>query len=335
MAQHIANFILVAFVPIGLGFIGAYLALDVMEKSRKRTFILVTIVLMTITGICCGVLVEHATAVSDGKKDGENAELKQKVEKVSEGNDTLLKALVRTTPLTPAERMQKIEESLRSEYITSTKTADPLIVAGKAYPPADWMNARLRELGENWTFSSQELGINARPHDARSYLILDPSRLQTAGQSHPGWFVAGDNIAFNFFTTVTGQNPLQVRNMDGRVLFPQDAADAESMYKQFLAKYAKEERANLSHERSSTLSPATASSEFFTLTTAGIGIPGAAFTEPLIADLQAGRKVVLFVAVASYEDQGKLHHARMCSIMPFEGSGPRIVHACPFSVISD
>jgi hypothetical protein len=50
-------------------------------------------------------------------------------------------------------RRQGLLTALRNEYILSHDGISPALMAGTEQPPSDWVNKRLRELGENWTVS--------------------------------------------------------------------------------------------------------------------------------------------------------------------------------------
>lgn len=52
------------------------------------------------------------------------------------------------------ERRRQILNALRNEYILSHDNISAALMAGTEYPPTDWMNERLRQLGERWRFNA-------------------------------------------------------------------------------------------------------------------------------------------------------------------------------------
>lgn len=50
-----------------------------------------------------------------------------------------------------AVRRRQLLKTLSREYILSHDNLSPALLAGTEWPPLDWMNKRLKELGENWS----------------------------------------------------------------------------------------------------------------------------------------------------------------------------------------
>lgn len=50
------------------------------------------------------------------------------------------------------DRRRGVLESLRAEYVLRHKDAPVSMMTGDIYPPAEWMNMRLKQLGENFSF---------------------------------------------------------------------------------------------------------------------------------------------------------------------------------------
>jgi len=59
----------------------------------------------------------------------------------------------KATSMTEPERREHLLASLRDEYILKNDVEDPDILTGHKMPPQEWMNARLKQLGETWQFS--------------------------------------------------------------------------------------------------------------------------------------------------------------------------------------
>jgi hypothetical protein len=77
------------------------------------------------------------------------------VEKHVEGHPGKIKAvgLRSTTPETELARRRNLLAVLRNEYILSHDHISAAMMAGTEQPPADWLNKRMKELGEKWTVS--------------------------------------------------------------------------------------------------------------------------------------------------------------------------------------
>ncbi len=50
------------------------------------------------------------------------------------------------------DRRRGVLESLRAEYVLNHKDAPVSMMAGDSYPPSDWMNMRLKQLGEKFSY---------------------------------------------------------------------------------------------------------------------------------------------------------------------------------------
>jgi len=55
------------------------------------------------------------------------------------------------TPDSEYQRRYRILNALRIEYILSNRDFRPTLVAGIEWPPLEWINHRLADLGETWT----------------------------------------------------------------------------------------------------------------------------------------------------------------------------------------
>jgi len=60
----------------------------------------------------------------------------------------------KTVP-TEAQRRQEVLDHLRNEYVQSHSGLSPDVLAGTQPPPVEWINSRLKELGEGWTIGRQ------------------------------------------------------------------------------------------------------------------------------------------------------------------------------------
>ncbi|MGA2607097.1 MAG: hypothetical protein ABSH01_06520 [Terriglobia bacterium] len=58
---------------------------------------------------------------------------------------------IKVIPDSEYQRRYKILNALRIEYILSNRDFRPTLVAGIEWPPLEWINHRLANLGETWT----------------------------------------------------------------------------------------------------------------------------------------------------------------------------------------
>ena len=91
-----------------------------------------------------------------------------------------------------AERRRRVLETLRDEYVMSHQDAPVSMITGNQYPSADWMNKRLRQLGENWSFNEPQ-----RPPRVFGPPVLPP--IQSSAKA---------NIVFSFDTNSPEEFPI-------------------------------------------------------------------------------------------------------------------------------
>jgi hypothetical protein len=72
-------------------------------------------------------------------------------------------------------RRQKILAALRNEYVLSHENVSPAVMSGIQSPPADWVNQRLKTLGEKWAISEQYQAPSLPPEVRCSMNIADCS----------------------------------------------------------------------------------------------------------------------------------------------------------------
>lgn len=109
------------------------------------------------------------------KKDTANG---AKLDAVSDQNGQILQAVLADRTVPEVERKRRIENSLRNEYILHHSDISPAMLAGIEYPPAAWMNDRLRQLGENWTFGEPPLAakISTQPPQIIREVLPEPKK---------------------------------------------------------------------------------------------------------------------------------------------------------------
>jgi hypothetical protein len=139
-----------------------------------------------------------------------------------------------------AKRREDIQSLLRDQYILSHDPVDPLILAGNAPPPQEWVNRRLSEMGEKWTVSdgSREHLSDTSP---RTYITYDGTP-RFVGSTTPnvegGDFKPGDPLAFNVHYKVTGPHSVEFTGM-GNLLAIEPNAELKTQ-QQLISDYTEE-----------------------------------------------------------------------------------------------
>jgi hypothetical protein len=72
-------------------------------------------------------------------------------------------------------RRQQILAALRNEYVLSHDNVSPAVMSGIQSPPADWVNQRLKALGEKWTIAEQYQAQSLSPEVRCSMNVADCS----------------------------------------------------------------------------------------------------------------------------------------------------------------
>jgi len=70
---------------------------------------------------------------------------------------------VTTSKETEQQRRAAILNALRNEYIMSHDSISAQMLAGLEMPPAEWLNLRLKQLGEKWTVQDVNRGLSVLP----------------------------------------------------------------------------------------------------------------------------------------------------------------------------
>jgi hypothetical protein len=132
----------------------AVISVAVSVKTLRDEHHNIVILFVLFLGLAGTVVIHYTKARADKQHHDENAELNTKIGFVSNQNNQLLGAYLAKPAITSQEaemeRMQGIEKALRSEYVLRHDNISPGLLAGTEFPPADWMNRRLQELGEKW-----------------------------------------------------------------------------------------------------------------------------------------------------------------------------------------
>jgi hypothetical protein len=143
----------VDLVPFTFGVISVLVSIKKLRDEHHN----VVIAFVLFLGLAGTVVIHYAKARADTQHHTEMEKLDRKLDSVGGQNSQLLNALLKPT-LTSGEaeieRKRNIQKALRSEYILSHDNVSPGLLAGTEFPPADWTNKRLRELGEKWTVAT-------------------------------------------------------------------------------------------------------------------------------------------------------------------------------------
>ncbi|MGA8013261.1 MAG: hypothetical protein WB949_12605 [Candidatus Acidiferrales bacterium] len=147
------------FVPMAIAMVGIIMSYLTPKKEHH----LRTTLILVVAGLCgTGVMSLNRTrndAVHRSEMDGLNA----KLQSVGVQNAQILNGFVTAKPLsepaseparaepTESSRRRNVLALLRNEYILSNDNLSPALIAGTDQLPAEWLNTRLKQLGEKWT----------------------------------------------------------------------------------------------------------------------------------------------------------------------------------------
>ncbi len=323
---HLPNVALVAFIPLLMAGIGTHLATEELRgKPTKRRLVIWTVWGCFVLGIACGILVEILNARADTRREQEAVEQRHNLGEVQKQNTAILQLLAK--PLSESARRQGILDGLRNEWILHNNPVDQTIVEGKTYPPSEWMNARLKVIGEFWTVSPPPLV--KRVPSPRSYIVEEGS------PTHPGE-VGGANVEFRpgdlpfFNITFRASGPDQVKiTYNASVLhFTSDVLPStlKPLVATFQSKVAE------TKGRFSTKDPG----QSYFISAVLENDEHAHMTQEQLNDLQAGRLFAVVIAEVVYLDGTATHHERSCKyLQPPAALKNPIWHGCDVQFPSD
>ena len=132
----------------------AVISVVVSVKTLRDEHHNIVIAFVLLLGFAGTVVIHYTKARADAQYHAELDRLDGKVDFVSDQNNRLLTAYLAKPAITAQEaemqRRRGIEIALRSEYILHHENVPPGLLAGTEFPPSDWVNKRLVELGEKW-----------------------------------------------------------------------------------------------------------------------------------------------------------------------------------------
>jgi uncharacterized membrane protein YhaH (DUF805 family) len=151
------------FVPLALTLAGIVLTLKKLRDQHHTA----VIALLLVVGAFGTVVLHLSRTRTETAHANEISGLRDRMEAWQIQNGLLLNAFLvkppQTSQVAELERRQNIEKVLRGEYILSHEHVSPGLLAGTEYPPTEWMNKRLHELGETWAVTAPSLRITAAP----------------------------------------------------------------------------------------------------------------------------------------------------------------------------
>jgi hypothetical protein len=166
------------FVPITFAVISVVVSVRRLREEHQSVVILSVLVLGLLGTMVLHFDRQHIESVHNTQIDG----LNNRIESVGKQNELLLRAYLEKPATSSSEaemeRRKGVQKALRNEYILSQPHVSEGLLAGTEYPPADWMNKRLRELGENWTFAEAPAtgprgNITAEPLEVRGQKLCE------------------------------------------------------------------------------------------------------------------------------------------------------------------
>ncbi|MGA3318834.1 MAG: hypothetical protein ABSC64_20650 [Candidatus Korobacteraceae bacterium] len=138
------------------------------SKALRR---IVACVLLSF-GIAVIVLNEVGREEQEQKERASGA----KLDSVSSQNVEILQAVLADRTVPELERRRRIENALRNDYILHHSDISPAMLAGTEYPPAAWMNDRLRQLGEHWTFAEPPIAKAVTQPQVIQQIMPEPKK---------------------------------------------------------------------------------------------------------------------------------------------------------------
>jgi hypothetical protein len=316
--------ILADATPVLLAIVGVVMSYiqPKRENHRATTFILI------VAGLIGSAILSANRITSEATHKNEMTTLGNKVDTVRNQNTILSNFLISSKTVSEADRRQAIETTLRNEYVLSHDPIDPEILAGNAMPPAEWMNQRLRVLGESWNVLSSKITVPIST-TTRTFLELEGNPHFLGGPASPSNqghnFVPGEPLAFNIFVKSSGPRELEVGRIERGVFvepdyFPKSELNAIALFK---------ERVKKENYPETFASFLPTDEQLFTAF-AGEGSTGqsrlVSADEP--DSFRNGTEIVFVIVVITYKDAGVLHHLRQCMFLQPPAQVPGLWHFC-------
>lgn len=210
------------FVPMAIALVGIVMSYRTPKKEHHfRTTVILILAGLAGTGIMSWTRLNNERAHRE-EVNGLNTKLRS----VADQNTKILDGFALTKPAAPlsvapkpteASRRRNILALLRNEYILSHSSVDPSLLAGTVQPPTEWVNHRLKQLGETWSVEGAPLKV--RKWDIMPY---------AAGKKISARiYIVNPNEALSNFTIVfnRGITPDYVGNYDARKSLEDNAVE--------------------------------------------------------------------------------------------------------------
>ncbi|MGA2182842.1 MAG: hypothetical protein ABSH47_07415 [Bryobacteraceae bacterium] len=137
----------------------AVVAIIMSYKSPKKEHHLRTTLTLIVCGFVGTGILSLARINSEASHKAEMDRLNVRLQYVADQNQKILSGAMSgkpASPLTPAtqptevDRRKNVLALLYNEYVLSHNNLSPSLLAGTEQPPAQWINERLKQLGESW-----------------------------------------------------------------------------------------------------------------------------------------------------------------------------------------
>ena len=138
-------------IPIVLAIFAAHYAAEAMQSKRAKRMARLGFIGL---GVLCVIMTSYVETKSENEHTKEVGGLNTKLRVVRDQNTQILRHFVVAAPdaqTREISRREGILTLLRHEWILSHKNVSPGLLAGTEQPPSNWINQRLKQLGETWS----------------------------------------------------------------------------------------------------------------------------------------------------------------------------------------
>lgn len=205
--------LLADLVPMMLAVIGIIMSYKTPTKEHHNR----TTIILFCAGLVGTAIVSLNRIRNDAAHKSEMDGLNGKLQSVGTQNAQILNSFVNRNPSKPAAsgpsenvrtsestRRKNILMALRNEYVISHENVSAGIIAGTEQPPNDWVNTRLKQLGEKWTVSEPEApSVDGPPAPVYGNLADRANGLA----NDLDWFVAHRETAYKTYDIYKAHTP--------------------------------------------------------------------------------------------------------------------------------
>jgi preprotein translocase subunit SecG len=141
----------------GLVYLMPKLVKRIETNKVLRRLVAIAVILFCIFAIIVNAINREAQDRKDEEHTKAERDNSGRVYQVQSSLSELQTSLLQSKgTMSEVDRRRHILQTLRDEYVLSHKSAPISMIAGNEYPPAEWMNEKLRQLGEAWQYISPE-----------------------------------------------------------------------------------------------------------------------------------------------------------------------------------